>query len=158
MSETDQSLDRTPPRSRIGLRLATASIVGLAALIILGYRLSDEPHFVDESAMFSQSYFADHWLDGDRDNPDWLDYPGYDSSPLPKYLIGTTLRAFGYRRPGPAAAQRWFRDTSSRFDPPGRSSWSAGRSSRSPRWAVSRSTRWERRCSTAAPASWRPAF
>jgi hypothetical protein len=88
-------------------------------LVFFGYDLADEPHFVDESAMYSQSYFADLLVNGDRDSSLWLEYPGFDSSPLPKYLIGLTLRLAGYPRPGPAAARSWFLDTSRRFDPPG---------------------------------------
>jgi hypothetical protein len=94
-------------------------VVACVATAVFGYRLADEPHFVDESAMYSQSYFADLLISGDRDNPAWLEYPGFDSSPLPKYLIGLTLRARGYPRPGRADARSWFLDTSRRFDPPG---------------------------------------
>jgi 4-amino-4-deoxy-L-arabinose transferase-like glycosyltransferase len=35
---------------------------------------------------------------------------------LPKYLIGVALRIGGYRRPGPAAAREWYRNTSRRFE------------------------------------------
>jgi 4-amino-4-deoxy-L-arabinose transferase-like glycosyltransferase len=96
-----------------------ALLVAVVALLSFGYRLAEEPFFVDESAMISQSYFADLLIEGDRDNRAWVELPGYDSSPLPKYLIGLSLRSHGYRRPGPLAARQWFLDTSSRFDPPG---------------------------------------
>lgn len=106
------------PSARAFLRVALP--VAVVAVVSFGFRLADEPHFVDESAMISQSYFADLLIDGDRDDPAWLEFPGYDSSPLPKYLIGLAFRSVGYRRPGPAAAHRWFLDTSTRFDdPPG---------------------------------------
>jgi hypothetical protein len=94
-------------------------LVACAAFLFLDSGRHDQPHFADESAMYSQSYFADLLLGGHRDSRAWLEYPGYDSSPLPKYLIGVTLRIAGYPRPGPDAARQWFRDTSSRFDPPG---------------------------------------
>ena len=93
--------------------------VAVAAVVWFGVGLADEPHFVDESAMYSQSYFADLLVEGRRDDPAWLEYPGYDSSPLPKYLIGLSLRVGGYPRPGRADARRWFANTSTRFDPPG---------------------------------------
>ena len=82
--------------------------------------LADEPHFVDESAMISQSYFADLLLRGDRDNPAWLEYPGLRLVPAaqvpdrPVAAIRRLPQARARRRRG-----RWFRDTSSRFDPPG---------------------------------------
>jgi hypothetical protein len=109
-----------PPRpiARWASWWGALAVAGIATLV-LGSRLEDEPHFVDESAMYSQSYFADLLIDGDRDSSLWLEYPGFDSSPLPKYLIGLTLRLAGYPRPGPAAARSWFQDTSRRFDPPG---------------------------------------
>jgi hypothetical protein len=94
-----------------------AIAVALLAAVVFGIRLAEEPRFVDESALTAQSYFADLLLRGDRDNPAWLEYPGYDSSPLPKYLIGLALRCGNYARPGPAAARDWFRDTSRRFVP-----------------------------------------
>jgi hypothetical protein len=97
--------------------------VGLAAIAWFGTGLASEPHFVDESAMYSQSYFADLLVEGRRDDPAWLELPGYDSSPLPKYLIGLARMAGGYPRPSPADAFRWFADTSTRCDPPGALIW-----------------------------------
>ena len=58
-------------------------------------------------------------LRGDFNNPAWLEYPAYDLPPFPKYLIGWALKVGGYRLPGPASARLWYRDTSSRFEPPG---------------------------------------
>src|SRR5262245_2945393 len=72
-----------------------ALVVAIAAGLVFGIGLAEEPHFVDESAMISQSYFADLLLAGDRDNAAWLDYPGYDVGPLHKYLIGIMLRFGG---------------------------------------------------------------
>ncbi len=93
--------------------------VAVAAVVWFGVDLAGEPHFMDESAMDSQSYFADLLVEGRRDDPAWLEYPGYDSSPLPKYLIGLTRRTCGHPRPGRADAFRWFANTSYRCDPPG---------------------------------------
>jgi Dolichyl-phosphate-mannose-protein mannosyltransferase len=93
--------------------------VAVAAVIWFGTDLAAEPHFVDESAMYSQSYFADLLVEGRRDDPAWLEYPGYDSSPLPKYLIGLTLKSCGRPRPGRLAARRWFTNIKTQFGPPG---------------------------------------
>ncbi len=90
--------------------------VGVVALAVFGYRLPAEPHFVDESAYYSQTYYADLWGRGDFNNPAWLEYPAYDLPPLPKYLIGGALFLGGYPRPGRLAAQQWYFNTSSRFE------------------------------------------
>ena len=103
---------RRDARSR---RWAGPVAVTVLALTVFGWDLASEPHFVDESAYLSQSFYADLWLDGKWDDPAWLTYAGYDLPPLPKYLIGLTLRAEGYRRPGPAAMAAWYRDTSRQF-------------------------------------------
>jgi 4-amino-4-deoxy-L-arabinose transferase-like glycosyltransferase len=92
--------------------------VFLVAAGWFGFRLGAEPHFVDESAFYAQSFYADLLLEGRRDDPAWLDYGGYDLPPLPKYLIGLSLRIGGYRRPGPAAAWDWYRNTKRRFETP----------------------------------------
>ncbi len=91
--------------------------LGAVALVVFGWDLPAEPHFVDESAYISQSYYADLFLSGDVDNPQWLGYPGVDLPPLPKYLIGWSLRVAGYPRPGPDAARAWYANTSRRFLP-----------------------------------------
>jgi 4-amino-4-deoxy-L-arabinose transferase-like glycosyltransferase len=102
------------PTSRRSWTLAL--FVGLAALLWFGGGVSTEPHFVDESAFFSQAFYADLWLSGRRDDPAWLEYPALDLPPLPKYLIGIALRIGGDRRPGRDAARRWYADTSARFE------------------------------------------
>jgi len=118
--EGDHSLIRsivTPPlpeRRRAQLALLGMILVGASSLAWFGADIGSEPHFVDESAYISQAYFADLWLDGRRDDPAWLEYPGYDLPPLPKYLIGVALRAANLRRPGRAAAFAWYRNTSTR--------------------------------------------
>jgi 4-amino-4-deoxy-L-arabinose transferase-like glycosyltransferase len=94
-------------------------VVALCAAAVLGYDLASEPHFVDESAYFSQSYFARLFAEGRRDDAAWVSYAAFDLPPLPKYLIGTTLWLGGYHAPNPQAASSWYGDTSLRFDPPG---------------------------------------
>ncbi len=91
--------------------------MALLSATVFGWDLTAEPHFVDESAYISQSFYADLWLAGRWDDPNWLDYAGYDLPPLPKYVIGLALRAADYRRPGPLAMAAWYRDTRSRFVP-----------------------------------------
>ena len=90
-------------------------VVAMLSMTVFGWDLASEPHFVDESAYISQSFFADLWLGGHWDDPSWLTYAGYDLPPLPKYLVGIALRVEGYRRPGPASMAAWYRDTSSQF-------------------------------------------
>ncbi|WP_435007100.1 ArnT family glycosyltransferase [Tundrisphaera lichenicola] len=87
----------------------------LLALTVIGWDLASEPHFVDESAYVSQAFFADLWLNGQRDDPAWLTYAGYDLPPLPKYLIGFSMRAGGFRRPNSTAMWEWYANTSRRF-------------------------------------------
>lgn len=115
---------RTSPGPVAGTRVARWSwpwpvFVGLVASTVLGLDLASEPHFADESAYYSQSYYWDVLAGGDRDDPAWLAYPAYDLPPLPKYLIGIATRWGGYRPPRPNDARAWYDDTSSRFDPPG---------------------------------------
>ena len=93
--------------------------IGVAALVAFGRDLASEPFFADESAYFSQSYFAATFAERRFDDPRWLDFPGYDLPPLTKYLIGFALRAGGYSTPGPEEAWYWYDHTTARFDPPG---------------------------------------
>jgi 4-amino-4-deoxy-L-arabinose transferase-like glycosyltransferase len=92
-----------------------AVAVALLALAVFGFRLKGEPHFVDESAYLSQSYYAALYFEGRHHDRAWLEYPAYDLPPLPKYLIGAALAAGGYPTPGPSAAFAWYRNTSLRF-------------------------------------------
>jgi 4-amino-4-deoxy-L-arabinose transferase-like glycosyltransferase len=90
-------------------------MIAVLSLTVFGWDLPSEPHFVDESAYLSQSFYADLLLSGDRDDPTWLSYAGYDLPPLPKYAIGWALRLQGHRRPGPSAMVAWYADTSRQF-------------------------------------------
>ena len=92
--------------------------MSVLALTVFGRDLPLEPHFADESAYISQSFYADLWLDGHWDDPTWLSYAGYDLPPLPKYTIGLALRASGHRRPGPLAMRAWYQNTSRQFVSP----------------------------------------
>lgn len=96
-----------------------AGAIGLLACVWFAYDLAREPHFVDESAYFSQAYFADLYRDGRFNDRAWVEGPAYDLPPLPKYLIGWTLRAAGFSYPGQNSWSLWYENTSRRFDPPG---------------------------------------
>jgi len=104
----------SPARSRVVL----AAVVFTASLGLFAWDLDDDS-FVDEYAYISQSYFADLLIDGKTNDRAWLDLPGYDLVPLPKYLIGVALRAGGFGRPGPAAAFLWYDNSKSVFGSPG---------------------------------------
>lgn len=104
------------PRAESPIAIPCWAIVFGVACAVFGFRLGAEGHFVDESAYVSQSYFADLFLEGRRDDPAWLDYPAVDLPPLAKYLVGFALRAGGFRRPGPSAAFAWYENPSRRFE------------------------------------------
>lgn len=93
---------------------------GLAVFVVacgvFGHDLGGEPHFVDESAYVAQSFYADLFLEGRRDDPAWLEYPAFDLPPLAKYLVGFSWRVAGHPRPGPMASAAWYADTNRRFE------------------------------------------
>lgn len=93
--------------------------VGLIAICVFGFQLSSEPHFADESAYYSQSYFLAIFSEGRWNDPAWLEYPAYDLPPLPKYFIGLALRAGDFRLPSRSSAMAWYGNTSLQFAPPG---------------------------------------
>jgi hypothetical protein len=93
-----------------------AMLVVVVATLVLGFNLAAEPHFVDESAYFSQSYYARIFAEGLRDDVQWLEFPAYDLPPLPKYMIGAALWLADYPAPGPHQASAWYADTSRRFE------------------------------------------
>ena len=116
-SLSDNGLTRRPAFPQKAERIwPGAVIVGLIAAAVILFQLPSEPHFVDESAYYSQSYYARLFVTGDWNDPSWLTYPAYDLPPLPKYLIGASLWLSGQRAPSPAEARHWYQDTSSRFD------------------------------------------
>lgn len=98
---------------------AGALLVGIGSLAYFGYDLAGEPAFADESAYYSQSYFAKLFAQRKRDDPAWLEYMAFDLPPLPKYMIGASLWEHGYPLPTADQARAWYQNTSLRFDPPG---------------------------------------
>jgi 4-amino-4-deoxy-L-arabinose transferase-like glycosyltransferase len=80
------------------------AVAATASLVIL-WKLADEPHFVDESAMIAQSYYYTLFKAGQWNHPDWLHYAAYDHPPLPKYMFGLSLDLAGL--PVPHSLDRW---------------------------------------------------
>jgi 4-amino-4-deoxy-L-arabinose transferase-like glycosyltransferase len=86
-----------------------ALFIGLLGLAVFGLGVASEPHFADESAYISQSYYYDlFWVQGNRTDKSWLEYPAVDLPPLAKYLIGAALHLAGHRRPDDPMA--WYFD------------------------------------------------
>ena len=117
MRELSTQSKNLAPTGRFTRRIG--ALIGVAALVVFGFDLGSEPHFVDESAYFSQTYFAGLFASGNRDDIQWLTYAAYDLPPFPKYLIGGALWVGGYKTPGPNEAKLWYDNTSSRFEAPG---------------------------------------
>jgi hypothetical protein len=101
-------------RTQTWARRLLLLMVSCALAATFGGHLDREPDFVDEWAYVSQSYYGPLLLHA-RNDPRWLEYPGYDLPPLPKYLIAGSLASHGYRLPTRDDMARWYADTSSRF-------------------------------------------
>jgi hypothetical protein len=97
-------------------RLAYA--IGLVATAVFASGVHDKS-FVDEYAYITQSYYSDLFFTGQVNDRGWLAYPAFDLPPLPKYFIGPGLRAVRVRMPGPLDALRWYRNTHTKYGPPG---------------------------------------
>ncbi|WP_235963256.1 ArnT family glycosyltransferase [Tautonia rosea] len=104
----------TPPRRSFWPRLGLVA-VGLMALLSFGFRLADEPSFIDEWAYVSQGYFGPLWWEGRWNDQAWLEYPAIDLPPLPKYVIGAMLHLGGRPMPGRADAFAWYNNTATTF-------------------------------------------
>ncbi|MFI5460674.1 MAG: ArnT family glycosyltransferase [Isosphaerales bacterium] len=66
--------------------------------------------FVDEYAYIAQSFYADLFFEGQFNHPLWLKGFASDLQPLPKYLIGLSLRLAHLPMPTPADAAKWYGD------------------------------------------------
>ncbi len=86
-----------------------AAAVGCLALVVFAFGLTDDS-FVDEYAYITQSYYADLFFEGQFNHPAWLDVYAFDLQPVPKYLIGASLRAAGLRLPNSGDAYRWYHE------------------------------------------------
>ena len=91
-----------------------AAVLGLLALALYATSLFADS-FVDEYAYITQSYYADWFFGGQFNHPDWLDLFAFDLQPVPKYLIGASLRAAHLRMPGPSDAAKWYPNTHYQF-------------------------------------------
>lgn len=82
-------------------RVDVAVVLAFALLSIGRYfrGLGDEPYFIDEGAMFAQSYYWRLYSAGDWHHPHWVLYPAFDHPPLSKYLFGLSLDLAGLAVP-----------------------------------------------------------
>jgi len=66
--------------------------------------------FVDEYAYITQSFYADLFFEGQFNHRLWLEGFAFDLQPVPKYLIGLSLRLAHLPMPAPADAASWYSD------------------------------------------------
>ncbi len=103
-------------RSSFLIRLALETLAIFACCLgWFGWGLASEPHFMDESAYISQSFYADLLREGRWNHPAWLDYAACDLPPLPKYMIGVELWIEGFRRPSLADSRTWYKHLDRQF-------------------------------------------
>ncbi len=103
-----QALPTNSPQSSAS-NVRRAAAVGCLALTLFALGVFDDS-FVDEHAYITQSYYADLFFEGQLQHPAWLDFYAFDLQPVPKYLIGASLRLANLRIPGPADAWRWYHE------------------------------------------------
>jgi 4-amino-4-deoxy-L-arabinose transferase-like glycosyltransferase len=94
------------PRPSRPFLWSAAAIAG-AALVVFASGVLDHS-FVDEYAYISQSYYTDLLFSGRTDSEAWLERVSYDLQPLPKYLIGISLRLARQPMPRPQDAWAWY--------------------------------------------------
>jgi 4-amino-4-deoxy-L-arabinose transferase-like glycosyltransferase len=99
--------------SRIGKSTAIACV---ALAVFVPGLVADS--FVDEYAYISQSFYADLFLERQFNHRLWLEYYAYDLQPLPKYLIGLSLRIAHLPMPKSADAANWYRNYKEFGSPP----------------------------------------
>jgi 4-amino-4-deoxy-L-arabinose transferase-like glycosyltransferase len=104
-SHQDSRFIETARTSRSSTAIAAA--LAAAALGVFGLGLLDKS-FVDEYAYITQSYYAELFLSGRTSDLAWLDVLAYDLQPLPKYLIGISLRLARLPMPRRADAMAWY--------------------------------------------------
>jgi 4-amino-4-deoxy-L-arabinose transferase-like glycosyltransferase len=94
-----------------------AVVVGLFSLAWFAWDLPAEPSFVDESAYTSQAYFTRLFAQRRFNDPAWLEYMAFDLPPLPKYVIGASLRLGGFPFRTSSDAALWYDNTKRTFYP-----------------------------------------
>jgi 4-amino-4-deoxy-L-arabinose transferase-like glycosyltransferase len=90
--------------------------IACAAVAVFASGLSAKS-FVDEYAYITQSYYADVFFRGQVNDWTWLDFPAYDLPPVPKYLIGFSLRSCRLPMPRPLDTHLWYQRYQT-FGPP----------------------------------------
>src|SRR5262245_54817154 len=106
MPEPNATPGASPPRPTRAWILGL--FVALVATVVFGWPLHAQPPFVDHTAYVTQGYFFDLLIQGRRDDWGWVEYHGYDLPPLPKYLIGASLKLHGDPIPNRLDAMKWF--------------------------------------------------
>jgi 4-amino-4-deoxy-L-arabinose transferase-like glycosyltransferase len=86
-----------------------AGVIACAALAVFASSLFAKP-FEDEYAYISQSFYADVFFSGQLNDRLWLELPAYDLQPVPKYLIGLSLRLAKLPMPGLSDALMWYKN------------------------------------------------
>jgi 4-amino-4-deoxy-L-arabinose transferase-like glycosyltransferase len=105
-----------PPRTLLSWFGKSAAIACVALAFFVPGLVADS--FVDEYAYISQSFYADLFFEGQFNHRLWLEYYAYDLQPLPKYLIGLSLRLARLPMPKSADAASWYRNYKEFGTPP----------------------------------------
>ena len=86
-----------------------AAATGCVALCVFASDLSAK-RFEDEDAYISQSYYSDLFFARHFHDHAWIEFPAYDLQPLPKYMIGLSLRFAHLPVSAPRDAVDWYRN------------------------------------------------
>ncbi len=97
---TSQALQSAKTHGSARSPAALFWLIGLVAAACFSLGLRNAP-FVDEYAYITQSYQPDLVFAGKLNDISWLDTPGYDLVPLPKYWINLAFRAAAIARRAP---------------------------------------------------------
>jgi 4-amino-4-deoxy-L-arabinose transferase-like glycosyltransferase len=108
MAPSNQDFRPADPPQTLMSWIGKLAAIGCLALAVFAPGLG-AGSFVDEYAYITQSFYSDLFFEGQVNNRLWLDYFAYDLQPLPKYLIGLSLRAANLPMPTPADAASWYR-------------------------------------------------
>jgi 4-amino-4-deoxy-L-arabinose transferase-like glycosyltransferase len=108
ITPSDQRLQaaESPQAFKSGFWIGSA--IAAIALVVFGLGLTAKS-FEDEFAYITQSYFADLFFAGRFGDRAWISMPAYDLQPLPKYLIGFSLRVAGLPVPTVRDAREWYK-------------------------------------------------
>lgn len=87
-----------------------ALVAGVISFVWFARGIAREPHFMDESAYLSQTFYASLFFEGRVNDVAWVEYPAIDLPPLTKYSLGLALDAAGAGRPPRSSARLWYID------------------------------------------------